>query len=112
LCVLPVAIAVVFSVGCAGDPDGLRTGLFEVTGTNQFRYTVKTSDIHPINDEQAEHHRLVQLHRHVRAAGLCPEGYHLIRDPPMAFGSVNKRMTQRMVRNVTYVGVCDGSNGY
>jgi hypothetical protein len=106
--VLPVAVAVILGAGCAGDPYLPGTDLFEITGADRFRYTVTASYIYPLNDPQAEHHRLVQLRRHVRAAGACPKGYQLTRDPPMAYGSLNERMTERIVRDVTYLGACGG----
>jgi hypothetical protein len=105
---LGAAIALLLAAGCADAPREPATDRFEVTGKDQFSYTVTASYLRPLNDEQAEHRRLVALRRHVRAAGICPNGYHVVRDPPMEYGSVNQRMTERIVRDVTYSGVCDG----
>jgi hypothetical protein len=77
---------------------------FERLGDGRFRYVVTATMLHPFNSEQAEHERLVELERRVKASRMCPSGYEVRRTPIFGYGRINQ--DDYAVGDLTYDGEC------
>lgn len=91
---------------CSAAAPSARSVL-QFIGDGRFRYVSTASVLNPLNDDQGEHWRLVQLNHRLTEGGLCRNGYDILsRTPPRSYGSFNLARTQYWTGEVVYLGEC------
>jgi hypothetical protein len=74
-----------------------------------IHYRESSSVFHPLYSKQGERSRLVHPRERVEQAGLCTEGYRIVRrDPSMAYGGFNKRVYERVDPGDVHGGMSRG----